>query len=211
METYHTPENLASLLVGEVGELSELCVWLNKEQIKSTIEKQVTEELADVVKGTIFLFNSLNIRLSLETLIYAKLDYETLRYQVEEFKGKSKYEKITPKDQKVVKPPKLPEKNIINSYSIEALEKRAWNNTVQRNWDKYYTPASLCLGISEDCSKIYTSFQRRTDVIPNSYEKLVWAIAGILILSMRFHKYLELDDLGEIVLKKIKKDFERFG
>ena len=36
-QTYHTPENLSSILIGEIGELSELCVWLTKEQITEII------------------------------------------------------------------------------------------------------------------------------------------------------------------------------
>ncbi len=78
-------------------------------------------------------------------------------------------------------------------------------------WNKFYSPATLCLGIFEDCSKIYTSYQRRTNVIERSYDKAVWAIAGILILSLRLHKFLLLDDFGKIIQQKIDKDYKRFN
>lgn len=212
-QTYHTPENLTSLLIGEVGEISEICVWLTKEQILTNLQlkEHVIEELGDVVKGTLFLFNSLHLPATIETLIAAKLDYENFIYPVSEFKGQSKYQKLTLHAQKDIVVPALPTKNIVAPITIDELEQRAWANAKSREWDKYYSPASLCLGIFEDCSKIYTSFQRRTTIIANSHERMVWAIAGILILSMRLHTYLELDDLGKIIITKLDADYKRFS
>jgi NTP pyrophosphatase (non-canonical NTP hydrolase) len=212
-QTYHTPENLASILVGEVGELAELCVWLTKEQIieKKSLNKNVTEELADVVKATLYLFNSLHLDLSLETLVSRKLEYEDIRYPIAEFKGLSKYEKLTVDEEKKTKTLALPKKNIRKIYTIDELESWAWDNSRGRSWDTYYTPASLCLGIFEDCSKIYTSFQRRTNKLDKPFEKLVWAISGILILTLRMHTFLGLADYYGIVEKKLKKDLKRFS
>lgn len=211
-QTYHTPENLASILVSEVGELSEICVWLTKEQVEKNrnIKLSISEEFADVVKAAIYFYNSLHLNVSLETLISKKLDQEESKYQVKKYLGKSKYEELSIDQAKSLKKPGLPIRNIKETLSIKQLEERAWSNAKLRNWDNFYTPATLCLAIFEDCSKIYTSFQRRTIIIEQAYPKVVWAVAGILILCLRFGKFLDLGEIDILVRKKMKKDFERF-
>jgi len=212
-QTYHTPENLVSILVSEVGELSELCVWLSKAQIQENekIKKDISEEFADVVKAMVYFYNSLHLDISIETLISSKLDLEDSKYPVGKYLGKSKYEKLTVKQAKAFKKSKLPTKNIDPVPTINMLESRSWSNAKDRNWDDFYTPATLCLAIFEDCSKIYTSFQRRTTVIDQAYYKMVWAVAGILILCLRLHTFLELENIGILVKRKLDVDIKRFS
>lgn len=211
-QTYHTPENLTEILVGEVGELSELCVWLTKKQIldNTRLYKSVKEELADVIIAVIFLYNSLHLDVNLETLIKSKLDIEEMKYPVKKYKGVSKYEMLQPASRARLKAKKIPNANINKRFKISDFQSMAWKNNIQRDWHSFYSPASLCLGIFEDVSKIFISFQRRTTKITNSFEKIVWAIPGILILALRLAEYLEIRDINDIVVGKLKSDYKRF-
>jgi dCTP diphosphatase len=96
---FHDPKNLAEAISVECGELQELFLWKNKEQISQELltskeyRQEVEEELADVV---IFCLNFANaIDIDLSSVVEDKINKGNKKYPVEKAKGvATKYTKL---------------------------------------------------------------------------------------------------------------------
>jgi len=87
-DQFHSPENLAKSISIEAGELLECFQWNSNFD-----QKEVCEELADVVTYCILLSDKLGV--DLETIVLEKLEKTRLKYPIEKFKGiDTKYNKI---------------------------------------------------------------------------------------------------------------------
>lgn len=87
-DQFHSVENLAKSISIEAGELLECFQWNSNYN-----EKEVCEELADVVNYCILLADKLNV--NLEDIVLDKLEKTRLKYPINKSKGKStKYDKF---------------------------------------------------------------------------------------------------------------------
>lgn len=88
-DQFHTPENLAKSISIEASELLECFQWSATE----FSQKDVEEELADVVSYCIQMAQVLNV--DLKEIVLAKLEKSARKYPVEKAKGVStKYDKL---------------------------------------------------------------------------------------------------------------------
>lgn len=98
-DQFHDPKNLAEAISIEAGELQELFLWKNKEDIVEKIKNdpefknEVGEELADVI---IFCLNFANATdLDVATIVRDKIEKADKKYPVEKAKGNAtKYNKL---------------------------------------------------------------------------------------------------------------------
>jgi NTP pyrophosphatase (non-canonical NTP hydrolase) len=211
-EIYHTPENLTFFLIGEAAELGELCQWVTRDEIRTIpgLLDCVQEEIADVVKCVLYLTEAIRPPTHLENLILSKLKIDEKNFPVGLFKGKSKYEIINPKTKKE-SIPDIPKGGRLRRISTGQIQKRAWKLVTDRDWEKFYTPASLALAISKNCGEVATCYQRRIKPVKCLYQRTVWALADVLINIMRLCEYLEISDIHPLVLKKLEADEKRFA
>jgi NTP pyrophosphatase (non-canonical NTP hydrolase) len=87
-DQFHSPENLAKSITIEAGELLECFQWNSDYD-----NKEVCEELADVVNYCLLLADKLNVEL--EDIVLEKLEKSKLKYPIDKAKGKStKYNKF---------------------------------------------------------------------------------------------------------------------
>ena len=90
---FHDPKNLAEAISIEAGELQELFLWKNKEEVYKKMKdpnfkKEVEEELADVI---IFCFNFSNsIDLDISSTVKRKIKINDQKYPINKSKGLSK-------------------------------------------------------------------------------------------------------------------------
>ena len=96
---FHDPKNLAEAILIEAGELQELFLWKNKEQIAKELKenqefrKEVGEELADVVIFCLNFANSVDINIA--SAVREKVAKNNAKYDTEKFKSSSvKYNKL---------------------------------------------------------------------------------------------------------------------
>jgi len=96
---FHDPKNLAEAISIESGELLELFLWKEKQDIIEEInknknyEEDVSDELADILIYCLQMTNSLN--LDPEKIIFNKLEKVIKKYPVEKAKGNViKYNKL---------------------------------------------------------------------------------------------------------------------
>ena len=96
---FHDPKNLAEAISIEAGELLELFLWKNKEDIKEKIDndlefkKEIQKELADVI---IFSLNLANvIDLDISECVKSKIEENNKKYSINKSKGNAtKYTKL---------------------------------------------------------------------------------------------------------------------
>lgn len=96
---FHDPKNLAEAISIESGELQELFLWKDKEEIAKKIsqdenfKEEIGEELADIMIFCLNFANSVNLDVS--TIVKDKIDKVDKKYPVDKAKGKSdKYNKL---------------------------------------------------------------------------------------------------------------------
>lgn len=96
---FHDPKNLAEAISIEAGELLEMFLWKNKEEIANKIEndpeyrEDIEDELADVITYCMQMANTLN--LDVENIIFKKLEKVKAKYPIEKAKGNAtKYTKF---------------------------------------------------------------------------------------------------------------------
>ena len=97
---FHDPKNLAEAISIEAGELLELFLWKDKDEVIKKIndepefKEQVGEELADIINFCLQFSNSTDIDIS--TIVKDKLDKSDKKYPIEKSKGIStKYNKLS--------------------------------------------------------------------------------------------------------------------
>ncbi len=88
---YHNPKNLSMSIGIETAELMELFQWIDGQEITDFLKTQdgqrkIKEELADIVIYCISMANSCDLDLS--KAIEEKIQKNSLKYPVNEFKGK---------------------------------------------------------------------------------------------------------------------------
>src|SRR3989338_5871412 len=84
-EQFHDPKNLAEAIAIEAGELLELFLWQNKEEVMVKIKKEVGEELADVINYCLQFSNSTEIDIA--SIVRDKMEKTDKKYPVEKAKG----------------------------------------------------------------------------------------------------------------------------
>jgi NTP pyrophosphatase (non-canonical NTP hydrolase) len=94
-ERYHNPKNLAESICIEAAELLEIFQWVPDEKAltfrnDSTKLQRVTEELADILIYCLSMANAMEIEVS--SIIIEKLAVDSMKYPVEEYKGKADLE-----------------------------------------------------------------------------------------------------------------------
>ncbi|MFC1635542.1 hypothetical protein ACFL5Z_11930 [Planctomycetota bacterium] len=211
-EIYNTPENNTLFLIGEAAELAELCQWVTKEEITTQLGLLacVREEIGDVVKCVLNLVEAIRLPTHLETVILEKLRQDEENFPVNLFEGKSKYQVINPKRKKETFPD-IPRGGRQPRISTGKLQERAWKLVQDRDWEKFYTPASLALAIFKSCGEVATCYQWRVKSMKRPYQRTVWALADILINVMRLCEYLKVGDVYDVVLNKLEADGKRFS
>lgn len=91
---FHTPKELAIAMSIEVGELLELFLWKNNEEISEKLKSDekyreaVLDELADVVHDCLSFANSADIDLA--SAVIAKIEKTARKYPIEKAKGQTK-------------------------------------------------------------------------------------------------------------------------
>lgn len=98
-EQFHDPKSLAEAISIEAGELQELFLWKDKEEVVRLIKEdkefreEVGEELADVI---IFCLNFANVTdLDVSEIVLDKLKKSDKKYPIEKVKGNAtKYNKL---------------------------------------------------------------------------------------------------------------------
>ena len=91
-EQFHSPKNLSMAVSAEAAELMEHFLWQSADQSRldvqhAAIRDKVAEELADVL---IFSIQFANVTgLSLNTIIYNKMQQNAKKYPIEKAKGRS--------------------------------------------------------------------------------------------------------------------------
>jgi NTP pyrophosphatase (non-canonical NTP hydrolase) len=207
-QVYHTPENLTLFLVGEAGELAEYAQWMGREELRDRLD-EFKEELADVVKNALYLSNVLPLPTSLEKLIITKLELDEHEYPVPEFRGAHRYQ-VYAQERRKSPVPALPRDRLDDFPTICSLQSAAWGFVTDREWEQFYTPASLSLAICVKCSSIATCYQRRPKADRRAFERAVWAVADVLINAMRISEFMGIKDLHAVVYRKLKDDRSRF-
>lgn len=91
---FHDPKNLAEAISIEAGELLELFLWRNKEEVNKKIkedkdyEEKIAQELADVF---IFCFQMCNtLDFDAKDIIFKKIEKNRQKYPVEKARGNFK-------------------------------------------------------------------------------------------------------------------------
>ncbi len=93
-EQYHNPKDLAMALSIEGGELSELFLWQDNEQIAQRLNQdaefrqQVADELADVLIYCLQM--AIRVDFDITSIIAAKMGKNALKYPVEKAKDSAK-------------------------------------------------------------------------------------------------------------------------
>ena len=98
-EQFHDPKNLAEAIAIEAGELLELFLWQNKEEVMAKIKndpkfkEEVGEELADIINYCLQFSNSTDIDIA--SIVRDKMEKTDKKYPVEKAKGTAmKYNKL---------------------------------------------------------------------------------------------------------------------
>jgi len=98
-EKFHDPKSLAELISVESGELLELFLWKNREQILNEVnvnkgyKQEIADELADVLLNCFQMANALDF--DIEKIFFNKLDKIKKKYPVEKALGVAvKYNKL---------------------------------------------------------------------------------------------------------------------
>lgn len=209
-QVYHTPENLTLFLVGEAAELGEYCQWLSTIEINQhDLTVAVSDEIADVIKSVLYLANVLPLAISLETLLIKKLELDETEYPIEKFKGKSRYQIVKNERRKNELSP-IPEDSLPYTPSIAEIQRSAWIFVKNREWDRFYSPASIALAITVKSGEVATCFQRRPKPIRSPYERLIWALADILLNAIRLCELMDIQDAFQMVRAKLDNDEKRF-
>lgn len=98
-QQFHNPKDLAEAITIEAGELLELFLWKNKEEIKDKLKtdkeflQDVKDELADVINYCINFANSVDI--DIYSIVKEKLDKNDKKYPADKAKGNAiKYNKL---------------------------------------------------------------------------------------------------------------------
>lgn len=96
---FHNPKNIAESISVEAGELLELFLWKNPEEISQALSddpaylQEIKDEMSDVLSGILHLANSLNVDVA--TALFEKNDKAEKKYPVEKSKGNAtKYTKL---------------------------------------------------------------------------------------------------------------------
>jgi NTP pyrophosphatase (non-canonical NTP hydrolase) len=96
---FHDPKNLAEAISIEAGELMELFLWKDKEEVIKKIKDdinfrtEVGEELADVINYCLQFANSTGLDIS--TIVKDKVNKTEKKYPVDKAKGSAtKYTKL---------------------------------------------------------------------------------------------------------------------
>ena len=95
---FHDPKNLAEAISIESGELLELFLWKDKDQIVNDLKnksfrKETSDELADIFSFLLLMADATEI--DLENALKDKYKQNQKKYPVEKSKGKStKYTKL---------------------------------------------------------------------------------------------------------------------
>jgi NTP pyrophosphatase (non-canonical NTP hydrolase) len=96
---FHDPKNLAEAISIEAGELQELFLWKDKEQISQELKdsgkfkEEVGDELADVINYCLNFANTCNLDIS--SIVRQKVAKADKKYPIEKAKGKSiKYDRL---------------------------------------------------------------------------------------------------------------------
>lgn len=90
-EKFHDPKNIASAISIEAGELQELFLWKDKDEINRKIEtdpifrKKVEDELSDVFNYCLDFANAVGIDIAKTSI--AKIEENGKKYPVEKAKG----------------------------------------------------------------------------------------------------------------------------
>lgn len=90
---FHTPKNLAMGLGIEAGELAELFLWKDDDEIRAALEdpayrEKVAHELADVQVFLLYLAEATGVALG--DAVRAKLALNAQKYPVEKARGSAK-------------------------------------------------------------------------------------------------------------------------
>jgi len=92
-EQFHDPKNLAEAISIEVGELEELFLWKEENEIKKLLKKdkefkkRVEDEFADIIIFSLNFANSTNIDIS--SALRRKIKKNAKKYPVNKAKNKS--------------------------------------------------------------------------------------------------------------------------
>lgn len=96
---FHDPKNLAEAISIESGELLELFLWKNKQEIEEKIindleyKSEIEDELADILTYCIQMANTLD--LDIEKIIFKKLEKVKEKYPIDKARGNhTKYNKL---------------------------------------------------------------------------------------------------------------------
>ncbi len=209
-QSYHTPENLLLFLFSEVSELGEYCTWTRIDDLKqSPMYGMVKEEVADVFKGIIFVLNSIQYKTPIETLIRHKIELDEKEYPKKLYDGKHRYEvKI---DTRTYGDSLQNLKSITTDFkAIKEIQADVWEFSQQRDWVKFYTPASLVLALAVKVGQVAVAYQKRQKPKENMEEYAVFAMTSAIITLLRFCTLVGIEDVYDITLAKIQKDEGRF-
>jgi NTP pyrophosphatase (non-canonical NTP hydrolase) len=98
-EKFHDPKNLAESISVESGELLELFLWKDKQQVLEEIKnnnkykQEIVDELADVFLNCFQMANTLD--LNIEKIFFNKLEKIKKNYPINKAKGVAiKYNKL---------------------------------------------------------------------------------------------------------------------
>lgn len=209
-QSYHTPENLLLFLFSEVSELGEYCTWTKKEDIKnSPIYDMVKEEVADVFKGIIFVLNSINYKTTIETLIRHKIELDEKEYPKKMYKGKHRYE-LKMDIRRYGNSLQNLKSETSDNRSIGDIQDTVWEFALERDWVKFYTPASLVLALAVKIGQVAVAYQKRQKPKEGMEEYAVFAMTSAIITLLRFCKLVGIEDVYDITLEKIGKDEKRY-
>ncbi len=84
---FHDPKNLAISMQLEASEVLELFQWTKDNLIKPDKEKEVADELADVLYWLIMLSN--HYKIDLLDALNTKMDKNEVKYPIEKAKGRA--------------------------------------------------------------------------------------------------------------------------
>jgi NTP pyrophosphatase (non-canonical NTP hydrolase) len=209
-QIYHTPENLTLFLLGEAAELGEYCQWLSKAEIEQLcLADALSEEIADVIKSVLYLANTLPLAVHLESVLIQKLQFDAEAYPIKKYRDKSRYQ-VRKTERRKGKIPLVPEDSPSDIPPIATIQRMAWQFVQERAWEQFYDPASLALAIAVKSGEVATCYQRRPKPIKFAYERMIWALADILLNAMRLCEFMDIQNIFQIVREKLDKDEKRF-
>lgn len=99
--------------------------------------------------------------------------------------------------------------------NIEKIQEKLRKFTKERNWDQFHTPKNISMALSVEVAELVEIFQWSNsgglDEIKdeNIRKNIEEEIADIFIYLLIFSDKLNLD-LTEVILKKIKKNKEKY-